>query len=236
MAKRRRNPDAVELNLYQPTLQRHTAIIATTVDDAVDQIRRACADEHLHGAILTTSDGTVVKDFNEFSKAEMLGMANSWKAQLATERGEVVGGVDWGKVKVTKKASAKKPAKKPAKAKKRISKSPRLEAKKPAKKKVAKKANRPITHEMDAKERKAVRAGKTNPVRKTKSPATKLIERCHRLWEAYTKKPTKKALKEVASHLDKMRAVAGERVKKEASACSKAVAKEARRLNMVVAR
>lgn len=68
--------------------------------------------------------------------------------------------------------------------------------------------------------------------RKKATPATTLIKRCQKLWETYCEKPTKKNLRAVLAHLDKMKESKAESVKKERSRCLRVANKEAKRLKM----
>jgi hypothetical protein len=59
-----------------------------------------------------------------------------------------------------------------------------------------------------------------------------LINRCQKLWDAYCEKPTKKNLRAVLGHLDKMKGSTSEKVKKERSSCLRVANKEAKRLKL----
>lgn len=72
------------------------------------------------------------------------------------------------------------------------------------------------------------KAARKNPVRKAGS----LILRCRSLWDAYCSKLTKKALKNVMDHLEKMRESTSKRVIAERSKCLRAAKKEAQRIGV----
>ena len=59
-----------------------------------------------------------------------------------------------------------------------------------------------------------------------------LINRCHKLWDVYCTKQTKKALKDIFAHLEKMKASTSEKVKKERARCLRAANKEAKRIKL----
>jgi len=68
---------------------------------------------------------------------------------------------------------------------------------------------------------------------KKKAPAAKaLINKCRKLWDHYCERPSKKRLKEVLEHLEKMKASSAKSVKEERSRCLRVANKEARRLGM----
>ncbi len=71
----------------------------------------------------------------------------------------------------------------------------------------------------------------TNP-RKTKPEWKRLIDRCQKLWDTYCEKPTKKNLRLVLAHIEKMGESTSSKVKKERSACLRVAKKEAKRLKL----
>jgi len=73
---------------------------------------------------------------------------------------------------------------------------------------------------------------KKKPARKKTPPSTLLINRCQKLWDAYCEKPTKKNLRAVLEHLEKMKSSKSEKVKKERSRCLRVANKEAKRLKV----
>ena len=73
----------------------------------------------------------------------------------------------------------------------------------------------------------------TNPKpRKKTPPSTRLINRCQKLWDAYCEKPTKKNLRAVLEHLEKMKESKSKKVKGERARCLRVANKEAKRLKM----
>ena len=60
----------------------------------------------------------------------------------------------------------------------------------------------------------------------------RLIGRCQKLWSQYLEHPSKKALKDVLSHLEKMEKSTSEKVKKERARCLRVASQEAKRLDV----
>lgn len=72
-----------------------------------------------------------------------------------------------------------------------------------------------------------------NPKSRKKTPEWKIIiNRCQKLWDVYCEKPTKKNLRVVLEHLEKMKESKSKKVKDERSACLRVANKEAKRLGM----
>ncbi len=72
----------------------------------------------------------------------------------------------------------------------------------------------------------------TNPKRTKTSESQRLINRCQKLWDEYCDRPTKKRLRVVLEHLEKMKASTSKRVKSERSSCLRVANKEAKRLKI----
>lgn len=70
-----------------------------------------------------------------------------------------------------------------------------------------------------------------NP-RKSTPEWKKLCDRCQNLWDAYCERPTRKRLREIFAHLDKMAKSPSKKVKDERARCLRAANKEANRLRM----
>ena len=68
--------------------------------------------------------------------------------------------------------------------------------------------------------------------RKGSTPASSLINRCQKLWDEYCDKPTKKRLRAVLEHLDKMKTSTSKTVKAERSQCLRVANREAKRLKL----
>lgn len=67
----------------------------------------------------------------------------------------------------------------------------------------------------------------------TRTPESKrLIDRCQQLWDEYCKRPTKKRLRAVLEHLEKMKESSSKTVKGERSRCLRVAKKEAKRLKV----
>ena len=75
------------------------------------------------------------------------------------------------------------------------------------------------------------KAANKKATRKT-SPSQSLINRCRKLWDVYCEKPTKKNLRAVQTHLDKMQDSTAKSVKDERKRCLRAANAEAKRLGM----
>jgi len=78
---------------------------------------------------------------------------------------------------------------------------------------------------------------RVNPKKKAskrkKTPQSRLLtNRCQKLWDSYCEKPTKKNLRVVLDHLEKMKLSSSKVVKRERSACLRIANKEAKRLGM----
>ncbi len=114
-----------------------------------------------------------------------------------------------GLLKIMKKEAERERAKRKSNPKKKVAK------KKVAKKKVAKK-----------------KPAKKKAARKKTPPYQLLINRCRKLWDHYVERPSKKRLKPVLEHLEKMKASTSKKVKAERSSCLRVANKEARRLKM----
>ena len=88
---------------------------------------------------------------------------------------------------------------------------------------------------MKAIEKSAERQEKKNPKKSTRkkvSPAQRLIKRCQKLWDTYCERPTKKNLRAVLEHLEKMKQSKSEKVKSERRRCLRVANKEAKRLKV----
>lgn len=77
------------------------------------------------------------------------------------------------------------------------------------------------------------RASKKKASKKSATPEWKrLISRCQKLWNQYLDRPSKKTLKDVFAHLEKMEKSMSERVKKERARCLRVANQEAKRLGI----
>lgn len=100
--------------------------------------------------------------------------------------------------------------------------------KKAAKKKTTKKK---ITKKKVTKKKATKKVAKKNPPKKA-SPAKSLIEKCNSLWDYYCARPSKKRLKEVVAHLDKMAKSSAKSVKEERARCMRAARREMKKIGM----
>ena len=73
---------------------------------------------------------------------------------------------------------------------------------------------------------------KKKATRKTKPEWQLLINRCRKLWDHYCERPSKKRLKPVLEHLEKMKASTSKKVADERKSCLRIANKEARSLKM----
>lgn len=76
------------------------------------------------------------------------------------------------------------------------------------------------------------KATKKKATRKTKPEWQKLIDKCRKLWDDYCERPSKKRLKPVIEHLEKMKASTSKKVADERKSCLRIANKEARRLKL----
>lgn len=87
-----------------------------------------------------------------------------------------------------------------------------------------------------AKKKKSHKTMVSNPRKKKtsrKGPSAKsLISKCQKLWDSYCERPSKKRLREVLEHLEKMKSSSAKTVKEERARCLRAANKEAKRLKM----
>ena len=81
------------------------------------------------------------------------------------------------------------------------------------------------------KKKAAKKKSSKKTTRKT-SPSQNLIKRCQKLWDAYCEKPTKKNLRAVLEHLEKMKESSAKSVKSERARCLRVANKEAKRLKV----
>lgn len=78
-----------------------------------------------------------------------------------------------------------------------------------------------------------VRAFGTSNPKKAKTPEwERLIKHCQKLWESYCERPSKKRLRLVLAHLEKMKESTSAKVKSERSRCLRAAKAEAKSLKM----
>ena len=66
------------------------------------------------------------------------------------------------------------------------------------------------------------------------SESASLIRLCQKRWEHYLARVSKKRLKDVFEHLDKMKDSASKKVAQERTRCLRAARREAKRLGMMV--
>jgi len=106
--------------------------------------------------------------------------------------------------------------------------------KKASKKKVAKKkATKKKATKKVAKKKVAKKKATKKKVARKKTPEWQLlINRCRKLWDHYCERPSKKRLKPVLEHLEKMKASTSKKVADERKACLRIANKEARSLKM----
>jgi hypothetical protein len=76
------------------------------------------------------------------------------------------------------------------------------------------------------------KSAKKKVARKSKPEWQRLIDRCRKLWDHYCERPSKKRLKPVIDHLEKMKASTSKKVVDERKSCLRIANKEARRLKM----